>query len=178
MGRRGLQTLLAGLLLAVALPSSASAATCSDYPNQAAAQRAADTRDSDGDGIYCESLPCPCLKPGSPPPPPPPPRRPSCSKPRNVVNLVFGKTRYPNIRAHFLFALSKGWPRTLVVNRPGATARRNRLLRGIPTRPGFDRDEYPPGVSCRVTSLRRRSTSPATPGTPRASHPASPAMRS
>jgi len=56
-------TVLAG---AVLLPSSsAHAATCSDYPNQAAAQRAADTRDADGDGIYCESLPCPCLKPGS-----------------------------------------------------------------------------------------------------------------
>jgi hypothetical protein len=29
------------------------AATCSDYPNQKAAQEAADTRDGDGDGIYC-----------------------------------------------------------------------------------------------------------------------------
>ncbi|MEX2195777.1 MAG: thermonuclease family protein [Thermoleophilaceae bacterium] len=41
-----------------------SSATCSDYANQRDAQRAADTRDADGDGIYCESLPCPCLKPG------------------------------------------------------------------------------------------------------------------
>ena len=54
---------LASLALLVGA-SSAQAATCSDYPNQAAAQRAADTRDADGDGIYCESLPCPCLKPG------------------------------------------------------------------------------------------------------------------
>jgi hypothetical protein len=54
--------ILAGL---GALPAGASAATCADYSNQAAAQRAADTRDADGDGIYCESLPCPCLKPGS-----------------------------------------------------------------------------------------------------------------
>src|SRR4051794_19978944 len=45
-------------------PIAHAAATCADYPNQAAAQRAADTRDADGDGIYCESLPCPCLKPG------------------------------------------------------------------------------------------------------------------
>ena len=36
------------------------AATCADYPNQAAAQKAADTRDPDGDGVYCEDLPCPC----------------------------------------------------------------------------------------------------------------------
>ena len=45
-------------------PHAARANTCADYPNQAAAQRAADTRDADGDGIYCESLPCPCLRPG------------------------------------------------------------------------------------------------------------------
>jgi micrococcal nuclease len=45
-------------------PSAASAATCSDYSTQADAQRAADTRDADGDGIYCEALPCPCLRPG------------------------------------------------------------------------------------------------------------------
>src|SRR3954447_7222844 len=56
---------LTALAFSAAAPGSASAATCSDYPNQAEAQRAADTRDGDGDGIYCESLPCPCLKPGS-----------------------------------------------------------------------------------------------------------------
>jgi hypothetical protein len=31
-----------------------------------------------------------------------------------------------------------------VINRPGAAQRRDRLLRDIPTKPGFDRDEYPP----------------------------------
>ena len=41
-------------------PVAQMAATCSDYSNQADAQRAADTRDADGDGIYCEALPCPC----------------------------------------------------------------------------------------------------------------------
>jgi hypothetical protein len=49
-----------------AVPSAASAATCADYPNQAAAQRAHDTVDGDGDGVYREALPCPCLKPGQP----------------------------------------------------------------------------------------------------------------
>ena len=48
-------------------PTAHAAAVCADYPNQAAAQKAKDTRDSDGDGIYCEDLPCPCLKPGAPP---------------------------------------------------------------------------------------------------------------
>jgi hypothetical protein len=61
--------LLLGVLICSGTPAQAApvahaAATCSDYSNQADAQRAADTRDADGDGIYCESLPCPCLKPG------------------------------------------------------------------------------------------------------------------
>ena len=56
-----------------------------------------------------------------------------------------GKTfRLVLAAAHFLRALRKGWPRTLVVNRPGASQRRDRLLTGIPTKPGDDRDEYPP----------------------------------
>ena len=45
---------------ALALAPAAGAATCADYSNQADAQRAADTRDGDGDGVYCEALPCPC----------------------------------------------------------------------------------------------------------------------
>lgn len=43
-------------------------------------------------------------------------------------------------------AIAKGWPRILVLNRPGADQRRDRLLEHIPTRTGFDRDEYPPAV--------------------------------
>src|SRR4051812_49086752 len=62
---------LALVVLAVGA-SPAQAKTCADYPNQAAAQVAHDTRDADGDGIYCESLPCPCLKPGAPGAPAPP----------------------------------------------------------------------------------------------------------
>jgi hypothetical protein len=58
-------------------PSARAAAVCADYPNQAAAQRAADTRDSDGDGIYCESLPCPCAGPGESSPAPAPVRKPA-----------------------------------------------------------------------------------------------------
>src|SRR3954469_12844948 len=68
-----LYILLPVLALALFAPAAASAsaplahapATCGDYSNQASAQHAADTRDSDGDGVYCESLPCPCAGPGS-----------------------------------------------------------------------------------------------------------------
>ena len=137
-------------------PVAHTAATCEDYSNQAQAQRAKDTRDPDGDGIYCESLPCPCLAPdpraggGDDNPTPDKPENPdsgsSCTKPDTVQRLLFNADRYPNIRRHFRGAIRRGWPRTLVLNRPGADARRDRLLEDIPTRPGFDRDEYPPAV--------------------------------
>ncbi len=119
------------------------ASTCSDYSNQAAAQRAADTRDPDGDGIHCESLPCPCLKPGGG-------QQPTsgrgCVRPSRVAKIGLSKTRYPNIRRHYLRALRKGWTAVLVLNRTGAGARRDRLLEGVPTKPGYARDEYPPAA--------------------------------
>lgn len=147
--------LAAAALIALALlPSSASAATCADYATQAEAQRAADTRDADGDGIYCENLPCPCSKGGggstSPPPAPPPPPAstptPSCSRPAGMRRLRFSAAKYPNIKAHAEAAIARGWPRILVLNRPHADDRRDRLLEDIPTKAGFDRDEYPPAV--------------------------------
>jgi len=140
---------VAGLAL---LPSSASAATCADYATQADAQRAADTRDTDRDGIYCESLPCPCLthrdRPSPQPPPPATKRTAGCSRPSAVQRLRFSATRYPNIKAHTESAIARGWPRILVVNRPGADRRRDRLLEqsGLAPRADEDRDEYPPAV--------------------------------
>ena len=142
---------LAALIAIAVLPSPALAATCSDYRTQAEAQRAADTRDSDGDGVYCESLPCPCLGGGSSPPPPPPPPAvvaPSCSRPATVQRLLFSSSKYPNMKAHTLAAIAQGQPRILVLNRPGAAQRRDRLLEesGLAPRADEDRDEYPPAV--------------------------------
>ena len=80
------------------------AATCADYSNQADAQRAADTRDADGDGIYCESLPCPCLKPGESKP-----RRPqrkpalfkgSCKRGRLPDRHCTPGARFSRVTAH------------------------------------------------------------------------------
>ena len=56
--------LVVPVVVAQAEPVAGASATCSDYPNQADAQRAGDTRDADGDGVYCEALPCPCSRPG------------------------------------------------------------------------------------------------------------------
>ncbi len=165
---------------ASALPAAASAKSCSAYPNQAAAQRAADTRDGDGDGIYCESLPCPCLKngvkqPASKPAPnseagkpapnseasnPVPNSEAGCRRPSSVQNIGFSATKYRNIRRHFLEALRSGWPATLVLKRSGASERRDRLLAGVSTRKGYDRDEYPPAVGRGVGAGLMRGVNP------------------
>jgi hypothetical protein len=149
-------------------PIARAAATCADYPNQAAAQLAGDTRDADGDGIYCESLPCPCATapPGSggsgehPGDEPPSSDEPSCSKPSGVQRLVFSARKYPHIRSHYQSAVKKGWPKILVLNRPGADARRDRLLEDVPTSDGYDRDEYPPAVGRGKGKGLQRGTDP------------------
>ena len=133
-------SLTLGSTVAFGAPSGSASATCSDHENQAAAQRAKDTRDADGDGIYCETLPCPCLKPSSGD------DDTSCRSPNRIVRISFSRTKYPNIRRHFRRAVRRGWPKRLVLNRPGADARRDRLLEDYPTRDGYDRDEYPPAV--------------------------------
>src|SRR5918992_1915033 len=69
-----------------------------------------------------------------------------CVRPSGVQRFVFSAQKFPNVRRHLRGALRRGWPRRLVVNRRGADARRDRVLRDIPTREGFDRDEYPPAV--------------------------------
>jgi Deoxyribonuclease NucA/NucB len=70
-----------------------------------------------------------------------------CMRPAGVQPLVFSAAKYPNIRRHFRRAvLRRGWPRRLILNRPGADERRERLLRESTTRDGYDRDEYPPAV--------------------------------
>lgn len=111
-------------------PTARAASTCADHSTQAEAQRAADTRDADGDGVYCESLPCPCSSgggDGSNPPPTPAPKKPSCVKPSAVQRISFSKTKYRNIREHYIDSVGSGWPRILVVNRPGVDTRRDRL---------------------------------------------------
>jgi len=129
---------LISLVAAYLLPATPAATTCGHWLDAATA------RDRVGwVEINCEDLPCPCSTEAS--------GRgggqdSSCTKPIGVQRLVFDEEKYPNIRKHFRIALRKGWPRRLIVNRRGADARRDRLLEDIPTKDGFDRDEYPPAV--------------------------------
>jgi hypothetical protein len=70
----------------------------------------------------------------------------SCVRPTGIAGISFSSTKYPNVRRHFDAAVARGWPTILVLNRDGADARRERLLDAYRTRPGMDRDEYPPAV--------------------------------
>jgi hypothetical protein len=71
---------------------------------------------------------------------------PGCVLPGSVAEISFSKTKYPHIREHELSAVHHGYPRVLVLTRDGVTTRREHLLEGVPTKPGYDRDEYPPAV--------------------------------
>lgn len=70
----------------------------------------------------------------------------SCERPDEVVDVSFSQTKYPHIRAHYRRAVREGWPSVFTLNRKGADARRDKALEGVPTKPGYDRDEEPPAV--------------------------------
>ena len=122
-----------------ALASPAVGATCADYPTRP--QRSAPPTPA-----------TPAAKPA--------PAAPGCTTVSGVQPISFSRTKYTNIRRHFRAALRRGWPRTLVLNRRGSDARRDRLLGGFRTRPGFDRDEYPPAVGRGRGKGLRRGTHP------------------
>ncbi len=62
-----------------------------------------------------------------------------------VVDL--DNARHARILDHAHDAIDRGLPERLTIDREGARANRRLGLRGIPTRAGFDRDEYPPAAS-------------------------------
>jgi len=70
----------------------------------------------------------------------------ACEKTDDVAEISFSETKYPHIRRHMLHAVHDGWPTVLVLHRKGADTRRDHALEGVPTKPGYDRDEYPPAV--------------------------------
>lgn len=62
-----------------------------------------------------------------------------------VVDLKNRKHRH--ILDHVWDSWRKGHPRRLHIARNEADDNRDASLEGIPTKPGFDRDEYPPAMS-------------------------------
>lgn len=61
------------------------------------------------------------------------------------VVIVDGK-KYPESAKHIRDAQAAGHPKVLTINRSGAKNNRKASLKGIPTRSGKDRDEYPPAM--------------------------------
>lgn len=155
---------LAGCGTATTSPSEAAATTsttwpgCSSFTTQAKAQAAweRDGRpkraDGDGDGRVCESL---TSSPASTA------KRPgdgsSCTTPSKPFAVGLSRTRYPETLRHAADAIANGSPRILVLNRPGASERRAKLLAGRPTRKGYDLDEYPPAIGRKVVKADVRS---------------------
>jgi len=62
-----------------------------------------------------------------------------------VVDLDNG--RHARILDHAHDAIDRGLPERLTIDRRGASGNRGLSLRGVPTRAGFDRDEYPPAIA-------------------------------
>lgn len=60
--------------------------------------------------------------------------------------IQFPKERYPETGSHIQEAIRKGHSDVCTIDRNGADARRQESLKGIPTKPGFDRDEWPMAV--------------------------------
>jgi hypothetical protein len=140
--------------------SSVSWPGCNTFKTQREAQRAWENSgrparaDGDDDQLVCESLP------GTPAAAAPAStgdaragsgasKTQGCRRPTRPVKIVYSRREYPNITRHIEDSIAKGYPRVLRINRIGTSERRDKLLAGIPTRPGMDRDEYPPAVGRR-----------------------------
>ncbi len=64
---------------------------------------------------------------------------------RPTKTLSLSKSKYPESVSHILDAINAGKPSILTVDKDkaGIKARRAQSLRGVKTKPGLDRDEYP-----------------------------------
>jgi len=57
--------------------------------------------------------------------------------------LIFPSDRFPETAAHIKSAIEKGDSSVCTIDRKGADENRKESLKGIPTRPNLDRDEFP-----------------------------------
>jgi RHS repeat-associated protein/uncharacterized repeat protein (TIGR01451 family) len=64
-----------------------------------------------------------------------------------IKDVYIDPKKYPEAAKHAQDAIKSGKPDVLTVDRSGAAGRRADALRGKPTRPGTDRDEYPPAFT-------------------------------
>lgn len=59
------------------------------------------------------------------------------------VQLIFPADRYPETAEHIQNAVENGHPATCTIDREGADENRKLSLRGVDTKKGYDRDEWP-----------------------------------
>ncbi|MEC0232565.1 NucA/NucB deoxyribonuclease domain-containing protein [Paenibacillus alba] len=59
------------------------------------------------------------------------------------VTLVVPSERFPETAAHIKTAEEHGESQICTINRKGAEANRKESLKGVPTKKGYDRDEFP-----------------------------------
>ncbi|KEK22149.1 NucA/NucB deoxyribonuclease domain-containing protein [Bacillus gaemokensis] len=57
--------------------------------------------------------------------------------------IEFPSSKYPETGAHIKEAVEKGKTDICTIDRKGAADRRKQSLAGVPTKKGYDRDEYP-----------------------------------
>ncbi|MDF2935997.1 MAG: nucB [Paenibacillaceae bacterium] len=60
-----------------------------------------------------------------------------------AVTLHFPADRYPETARHIKEAIAAGESSTCTIDRDGAEENRKESLKGIPTKTGYDRDEWP-----------------------------------
>ena len=71
----------------------------------------------------------------------------ACLRVSKLIVIDLDNVKHRNIIDHALDARRSGHPRILHIARHEQRANRRASLRAIPTRRGFDRDEYPPAMS-------------------------------
>jgi hypothetical protein len=59
------------------------------------------------------------------------------------ATLNFASDKYPKTAAHIQAAIAKGESAVCTIDREGADENRSESLKGIPTKDGYDRDEWP-----------------------------------
>ena len=75
------------------------------------------------------------------------PDQDACTLRSKLVVVDLDDVKHRRILDHAFDARRSGKPRILHIRRNEAVANRRASLKGIPTRKGFDRDEYPPAMS-------------------------------
>ncbi|WP_150266185.1 NucA/NucB deoxyribonuclease domain-containing protein [Paenibacillus tepidiphilus] len=71
------------------------------------------------------------------------PVEPPVKNDSEVIQLVFPEDRYPETAEHIQEAIRNGESAVCTIDRDNAEGNRKESLKGVPTKEGYDRDEWP-----------------------------------